>query len=276
MAVDGPHADAARSATLSIGTDTPSAENTASAASRMRWRFATASRSQCAVASTAASSGHRPGSRSLLTNGTFVPYSGRRSGVIAPNISRTSRVKPPEQGVPDDKRRNRSRDYTRDGRRQAARARPAPVVVTRGHRHRPADDRARRVRRRRGAAFGPEGSAHLHRQPPVGDERLHARLRQPPAARRADRGLPRSPPHVRRRPHRLRPVICPGRPVPGRRHALRRPGPAGSFRRPHGASLALASNDDVHRGPRSGPGPSASTAPSPEAGRRWASSSVGP
>ena len=79
------------------------------------------------------------------------------------------------------------------------------------------------------------------------------RLRQPSASRWADRRLPRSPPHVHRRPHRVRRSLRPGRPGPGRGHALRRPGPAGCLRRDHGACLVVTAHDYIHRSPGAGP-----------------------
>ena len=62
---------------------------------------------------------------------------------------------------------------------------------------------------------------------------------------------------------RLRLRLRARRPRADRRNAVRSPRPAGRVRGPAGTGRALADHRYVHREPRSGPRPSASTAPSP-------------
>ena len=97
--------------------------------------------------------------------------------------------------------------------------------------HGPVHGRARRDRREHRAALGAARPALLAGQPPVGGQRLHARLRRLPAARRPRRRPPRPQAAVRGRraavlgrlaAQRLRPVL---------RDADRRPRPAGPRRR---------------------------------------------
>ena len=72
------------------------------------------------------------------------------------------------------------------------------------YRHRPADGRARRDDREHRPAVRPARPRLLGRRPPVGDHRLRAGVRQPAAARRADRRPVRPQVDVHRRPARLR------------------------------------------------------------------------
>ena len=132
-------------------------------------------------------------------------------------------------------------------------ARPQALLVPGRHRRGPAHDRARRLGRHRGPALRPARPAHLGGQPAVGHERVHPGLRQPAAARRSDRRLPRPAPDVHRRASRLRCRLGPRRPGPELGHALRGPRPAGRLRRRDGPGGAVPSHRHLHRSPRAGP-----------------------
>ena len=120
--------------------------------------------------------------------------------------------------------------------------RQCPLAGPGGHRHRPADGRARRLHREHRAAVGPARPAHLRRQPAVGGHRLHPRLRRPAAAGRSHRRLRRPQADVHHRPARLRRRLRARRHRPERRHAVRGPRPAGRLRRAAGAGRAVAAS----------------------------------
>ena len=121
-----------------------------------------------------------------------------------------------------------------------------PLADPGRHRRRPAPGGPRRHHRQRRAALGPTRPRLLRRRPPVGHHRLRPGVRQPPAARRPDRGPIRPQADLHRRP----PGVC--RSLRSRRGRTelrapgRRPCPAGRLRGAAGARLAVATGNDVH------------------------------
>ena len=195
-----------------------------------------------------------------LTNGTIVPYSVSITGTTVPTIASSlpdDQQKPGTRGGGRNRAPGGTNDNHRDrSNRKSARGRArSPSLLGPGRdRGGPADDRARRLGRHRRPALGPEGAAHLDRQPAVGDERLHPGLRQPAPARRPDRRLPGTAPNVLLRIDRLRRRLRPRRAGPELGHALRGPRPARRLRRGHGPGRPVPPDHHLHRAPRTGPG----------------------
>ena len=117
----------------------------------------------------------------------------------------------------------------------------------------PVRRRPRRLDRQRRAALDRARPAVLPGEPLVGRQRLHARLRRLPAARRAHGRPPRPPPHVHRRPRPLRARLAGRRPGQDRGPADRRPRRPGPRRRAALAGRAVAGHHDVRRGRRAQP-----------------------
>ena len=114
-----------------------------------------------------------------------------------------------------------------------------PVHGRPGHR-----DRERR------AALHQDRSRVLPAEPPMGDQRLRARLRRVPAPRRPRRRPARAASPLPRRPRRVHDRVARRRARVERGVADRRARGAGPRGGHHLARRALDSLDDVHRGPR--------------------------
>ncbi|CAA9476647.1 MAG: Uncharacterized MFS-type transporter, partial [uncultured Solirubrobacteraceae bacterium] len=132
--------------------------------------------------------------------------------------------------------------FQQQGRQEVDRARaPRARAVRR---------RARRLHRQRGAALDRPRPRVLAGEPPVGRQRLHARLRRLPPPRRPHGRPPRAAAPVHRRPHPLRRRLAAGRLRADGGPAHRLPRAAGPRRGAHLARRALHRHDALHRGRR--------------------------
>ncbi|CAA9475679.1 MAG: Uncharacterized MFS-type transporter, partial [uncultured Solirubrobacteraceae bacterium] len=114
-------------------------------------------------------------------------------------------------------------------------------------------DRGGRVHRERRPPLDRPRARVLPREPLVGHQRVHPRLRRLPAARRPHGRPARPPPPVHARPRRLLDRVARRRPGVQRRHARRRPRLPGPGRRPRLPRRALHRHHDVRRGRRAQP-----------------------
>ena len=113
---------------------------------------------------------------------------------------------------------------------------------------RPVHDRARHRDRERRPSFDPGGPRVLAGEPAVGDQRVRARLRRLPAARRA-RGRHRRPAaSVHRRSRGVHRGVAPRGVRVERAVADRRPGAPGPRRGDHRPGGSLDPDDDLLRG----------------------------
>ena len=138
------------------------------------------------------------------------------------------------------------RDRVTASNAQGPRARPARRGAVRR--------RARRLDRQRRAALDRPRPELLPGEPVLGRQRVHARLRRLPAARRAHGRPARPPPRLHRRPDRLRVRLAARRLRLQRRPADRGARPAGPRRGDPLARGALDPDHDLRRGRRAQPG----------------------
>ena len=115
---------------------------------------------------------------------------------------------------------------------------------------RPVHGRARHRDRERRTSLDSDRSRLLPAEPPVGPQRLRARLRRVPAARWTHRRPARPAADLRRGDDSLHVRLAPLRPRVERRIADRRPRDPGSRRRVHHPRSARDPRDHVHRRPR--------------------------
>ena len=133
--------------------------------------------------------------------------------------------------------------------RASRRAWPARQALDRAcaARRRPAHAHTRRDRGERGAARHRRRAAAEQGRPALGDDRVHALLRRPDAARRQARRPVRATAAHPGRPGRLHRRVAPVRPRRRPGVAAGRPGPAGDGCRAALARRARHRADDVHR-----------------------------